>query len=227
MHSPSATPSWPPARRQVEHVARLEHPVLLGLEVGAGSSAAGRRPARVGTGRCASAAARAPAAGRRRRRRGAGRRRRRRWPRRSSGRPGGPRARSGSAAAARARRQVQVQPLHQQVQLRLRHRRQRAPRQRPVAHRQRRRCAPPGAIRRRRCRPARTAGARDGGSTPGQAWRTSSGFFCQWRRMNCAGLSRPAAGWGVMSIRGFWPAPCAIILRMLIKPPASSASPGR
>ncbi len=31
---------------------------------------------------------------------------------------------------------------------------------------------------------------------PGTAWRTSSGFFCQWRRMNCGALRPPSSGKG-------------------------------
>ncbi|MEY3273251.1 MAG: hypothetical protein RLZZ341_2152, partial [Pseudomonadota bacterium] len=33
------------------------------------------------------------------------------------------------------------------------------------------------------CASANSAGRARGGATPGQAWRTSSGFLCQWRRM--------------------------------------------
>ena len=59
-----------PARRQVEHVAGLEQPLVARREVGAASSAARRRAARrARRGRRASAAGRRPAAGRRRRNR--------------------------------------------------------------------------------------------------------------------------------------------------------------
>ena len=79
MHSPTRDAVVAPARRQVEHVAGLEQPLLARREVGEHLQrhvvAQARARAR---GRSASAAARRPAAGTRRTNRRAGRRRRRR-----------------------------------------------------------------------------------------------------------------------------------------------------
>ena len=43
---------------------------------------------------------------------------------------------------------------------------------------------------------ANSSGRVTGGTTPGQAWRTSSGFFCQCRRMKAAGLRPASSGSG-------------------------------
>ena len=115
---------------------------------------------------------------------------------------------------------VQVDALHQQRPAGRRQRRQRAARERPVAQRSSaRRRGSPGATRRRRGRRARTAAARSKpGSGSASAPRTSSGFFCQWRRMNAAGARPPSSGVG----RSMSMVHCAMIVRCRSAPLASS-----
>ena len=133
------------ARRQVEHVAGLEQPLVLGLEVREDLQRHVGAQRRVAPAADAPAApSRGPAAGTRRRNRSAGRRRRRRWRTRPSGRRAAHRARSGSAAAARARpARAGPRPAPAASSRGCCQRRQGAPRQRAVAQAPAPSCAAP------------------------------------------------------------------------------------
>ena len=205
-----------PARRQVEHVAGLQHPGLCGLEVAQQLQRRTGHPGRL------------TAPGRRRdapltpalhlqQKHVVGidmraRHRRRGWPTRPSGRPGVRRAKNESAPASGARR-AGAGPGPAPAAS--------SPGAPPAAARgaaagpgapSRRVAAAPVRCTRRDSTPSlrghleqrrRASAAR---ATPGQAWRTSSGFFCQWRRMKAAGLRPPSSGVAAFtSIAAFWP----------------------
>ncbi len=151
---------------------------------------------------------------------------------RSSSRASGTKRKRSSISRAAAT--CRSSPCTSSVQPGPRHRRQRAPRQRPRAHAPAAgRAARRGATRRRRCAASANSSRRgSGGATPGQAWRTSSGFFCQCRRMKAAGDRPPSRASGAFtSMPRFWPKrvqprvparPCAIIPACRSPPPASS-----
>ena len=99
---------------------------------------------------------------------------------------------------------MQVDALHQQRPAGLLQRRQRAAREGPVPQRPaglavadqaRLDLLAPGQLEQRLARAI-------GGTMAGTAWRTSSGFFCQWRRMNCCGAQAAEQGQGLMNLHG-------------------------